>query len=108
MLLPSGNYRWPAITSFATVLSPVYPANQAYIRRLGVHPAYRGRAIARHLMEMCIKEARAGAEHIPGLYASTIMPDARHLYEQFGFLQIKELAPLFGQQYWLYRLDLRQ
>lgn len=87
--------------------TPVYPADWAYIRRLGVHPAFRGRAIARRLMEVCIKEARLGAERILGLHTSTIMPDARHLYERLGFLQVRELAPLSGQQYWLYRLDLR-
>lgn len=93
-LVPSGNP------------TPIYPADWAYIRRLGVHPAYRGRAIARHLTTMCITGARLAGEHILGLHTSTIMPDARRLYERLGFLQVQELA-LLGQQYWLYRLDLR-
>lgn len=94
-LIPSGN---PDV---------IYPADWASIRRLGVHPAYRGQGIGRRLMEMCIEQARVNGEKILGLHTSTIMPDARHIYSKLGFSLVRELAPRLGQQYWLYTMRLQ-
>ncbi|MBO9731913.1 MAG: GNAT family N-acetyltransferase [Chitinophaga sp.] len=85
---------------------PPYPADWASVRRLGVHPAYRGKGIARQLTQMCIEQATTKGEKILGLHTSTIMPDARHLYSDLGFSIVCELEPRLGQQYWLYRMDL--
>ncbi|MEC5147631.1 GNAT family N-acetyltransferase [Chitinophaga sp. 212800010-3] len=93
-LVPSGNP------------TDVYPADWAYIRRLAVAPAQRGRGIGRQLTEMCINRARSGGEKILGLHTSTMMPDARHIYSKLGFGLVQELGPMLGQQYWLYRMDL--
>ncbi|MGO4294065.1 GNAT family N-acetyltransferase [Chitinophaga sp. RAB17] len=95
-LVPSGNP------------TDIYPADWAYIRRLGVHPGYRGHGIGRRLTEMCVEQAEINGEKILGLHTSTIMPDARHLYGKLGFTLIRELAPILGQQYWLYSKDLQQ
>lgn len=95
-LVPSGN---PDV---------IYPADWASIRRLGVHPAYRGQGIGRRLTQMCIEQARANGETILGLHTSTMMPDARHIYSKLGFTLIRELEPRLGQQYWLYNMDLQQ
>jgi GNAT superfamily N-acetyltransferase len=84
----------------------IYPADWAHVRRLGVHPGYRGHGIGRRLMEMCIEHARANGETILGLHTSTIMPDARHIYSKLGFTLIRELEPRLGHQYWLYTMHL--
>lgn len=62
----------------------------------------------RRLTELCIAEARQQGEQVLGLHTSTIMPDARHIYGAPGFTLERELEPLLGQQYWLYRLNLTQ
>lgn len=85
----------------------IYPADWAYIRRLGVHPGYRGQGIGRRLMEMCIEHARANGETTLALHTSSIMPDARHLYSKLGFTLIRELEPRLGQPYWLYTMRLQ-
>lgn len=87
---------------------PAYPcpAEWAYIRRLGVAPRFRGRGIGRRLVEMAIQQARTNGEQHLGLHTSTIMPDARHVYEQLGFSVVRELEPILGQQYWLYHMAL--
>ncbi|NLR59993.1 GNAT family N-acetyltransferase [Chitinophaga polysaccharea] len=82
------------------------PAEWAYIRRLGVDPRFRGCGIGRRLVEMAIQQARINGEQHLGLHTSTIMPDARHLYEQLGFRVARELEPILGQQYWLYYMGL--
>ena len=94
-LVPSGNP------------TPIYPDDWAYIRLLGVHPAYRGKGIGRRLTEMCIEQAKDGGEKILGLHTSTMMPDARHIYSKLGFTLVRELAPILGQQYWLYTMHLQ-
>ncbi|SEW07699.1 GNAT family N-acetyltransferase [Chitinophaga arvensicola] len=86
--------------------TPTCPAEWANVRRLGVHPDFRGRGIGRRLTALCIEEARKQGEQVLGLHTSTIMPDARHIYEGLGFVLERELEPLLGQQYWLYRLNL--
>lgn len=93
-LVPSGNP------------TDIYPANWAYIRRLGVHTAYRGKGVGCRLMEIAIEEARKNGEKVVALHTSTMMPDARHLYDKLGFSLVRELEPILGQQYWLYKMEL--
>lgn len=93
-LMPSGNP------------THVYTDNQSYIRVLGIDPAFSGNGIARKLTEMCIDQARANGETEIALHTSEFMDAARHLYESIGFTQVREIDPVFGKRYWLYRLSL--
>ncbi|NIG52257.1 GNAT family N-acetyltransferase [Chitinophaga sp. Cy-1792] len=93
-LVPSGNP------------TAIYPADWSYIRLLGVDPSFRGAGIGEQLMRMAISAAKASGERVLGLHTSTEMPTARRLYERLGFRLIRELDPIFGAQYWLYRMDL--
>jgi ribosomal protein S18 acetylase RimI-like enzyme len=95
-LMPSGNP------------TAIYQANWCYIRMVGVHPAYRGYGIAKALTQMCINEARTTGEKTIGLHTSEFMDSARHIYESMGFIQTKELEPIYGKKYWLYLLQLDQ
>lgn len=93
-LVPSGNP------------TAIYPADWAYIRMVGVDPAYRGQGIARKLTQQCIDHARQTDEKTIGLHTSEMMDAARHIYESLGFTIDREIDPLFGKKYWLYRLDI--
>lgn len=84
----------------------IYPADWSYIRMVGVHPEYRGLGIGKEVTRMCITQARATNEKIIGLHTSEIMDAARNVYESLGFHIVKEIPPVFGVRYWLYRLDL--
>lgn len=85
----------------------IYPDDWAYIRRLGVSPEHRGLGIARQLMILCIDHAREQNEHILALHTSEMMAPARALYEALGFTIVRELDPIFGTKYWLYKLNLK-
>lgn len=86
--------------------TPIYDASWSYIRMVGVHPAYGGKGIGRMLVALCVSHAKTTGEKIIGLHTSVIMDAARHIYESMGFVQVKELDPLFDVRYWLYRLDI--
>jgi ribosomal protein S18 acetylase RimI-like enzyme len=93
-LVPSGNP------------THIYPADWSYIRMVGVDPAYRGKGIAKRLTQMCVDYARQSNEKIVGLHTSEKMDDARHIYESVGFVKYKEIDPIYGMKYWLYKLEL--
>jgi ribosomal protein S18 acetylase RimI-like enzyme len=93
-LVPSGNH------------THIYPADWSYIRMVGVNPEYRGKGIAKRLTQMCVDYARQSNEKIVGLHTSEKMDDARHIYESIGFTIFKEIDPIYGMKYWLYKLDL--
>ena len=84
----------------------IYPADWAYIRMVGVHPDYRGMGICQQLMQMVLDYTRQSGEKLLGLHTSEVMEDAMHIYEKMGFRKVKDLAPKFGVQYYLYRLVL--
>lgn len=84
----------------------IYPADWSYVRMVGVHPGHRGKGIARRVTQMCVDHARQTHEKIVGLHTSEKMDDARHIYESIGFVQYREIEPIYGMRYWLYRLDL--
>jgi GNAT superfamily N-acetyltransferase len=93
-LLPSGN----AID--------VYEADWSSIRLVAVHPSHQGKHIARTLTQICIDQAINNGEQTIALHTSLMMPAAMHVYESFGFKVFKDLGQRFGQQYFLYTLDL--
>ena len=93
-LLPSGN------------AVDVYEADWSSIRLVAVHPSHQGKHIARTLTQMCINQAISNGEKTIALHTSSMMPAAMHVYESFGFKIIKDLGKRFGQQYFLYTLDL--
>lgn len=73
---------------------------------VGVNTAYAGKGIGRRLMEICIDHARKTNETKVALHTSEFMDAARHIYENMGFVRIKELDSRLGKRYWLYLLDL--
>ncbi len=83
----------------------IFPANWSYIRLLGVDPKYRGLGIGRKLTQLCVQHAQATNEIGVALHTSEFMNAARKMYEELGFQQEKELAPMYGKRYWLYKLS---
>jgi ribosomal protein S18 acetylase RimI-like enzyme len=84
----------------------VFDAEWCYIRKVAVHPHYRGHGISKILTTMCIDHAKNTKEKIIALHTSEFMDAARHIYENLGFKKINEIEPLFGKRYWLYTLAL--
>lgn len=70
------------------------PAEWAVIRVLGVHPALRGRGVARALTEDCLALARADHAPAVGLHTAEMMLAARTLYERCGFVHHHDFAHL--------------
>jgi ribosomal protein S18 acetylase RimI-like enzyme len=93
-LVPSGNP------------THIYPADWSYVRMVGVDPDYRGKGIAKRLTQMCVDYAKQSNEKIVGLHTSEKMDDARHIYEAIGFKLFKEIEPIYGMRYFLYRMDI--
>ncbi len=76
------------------------------IRRLSVHPDYRGRGLAKKLIDLCISHAREIKEITLALHTSEFMDAARHIYEGMGFIKIKQVDGLYGKKYWIYGFNL--
>src|SRR5258706_6528286 len=93
-LVPSGNP------------TRIYPDDWAYVRMVGVDPAYRGKGIAKRLTQICVDYARASGEKTVGLHTSEKMDDARHIYESIGFRIHKEIDPIYGMKYGLNKFDV--
>lgn len=93
-LLPSGNP------------NEIFPADWSYIRMVGVHPAHRGRGIAKELTRMCVEFAVQSNEKTIGLHTSESMDAARHIYEALGFRKLNEIAPRYGKRYWVYKKEI--
>jgi ribosomal protein S18 acetylase RimI-like enzyme len=70
-------------------LVEVVPEGEAYIGRLGVDPAHRGRGIGRALTEECVRRARADGARTIGLATRDIMSAARAMYESLGFRHVR-------------------
>lgn len=83
----------------------IFPADWSYIRLLGVDPNYRGLGIGRKLTELCVHHAQITGEIGVALHTSEFMNTARKMYEELGFEQEKELAPIYDKRYWLYKLS---
>jgi GNAT superfamily N-acetyltransferase len=57
------------------------------VRLVAVHPAARGRGIARALVEDCVRRARRAGARVIGLHTSETMRAAKQLYERMGFVR---------------------
>jgi ribosomal protein S18 acetylase RimI-like enzyme len=84
----------------------IFHADWSYIRMVGVNTEYGGKGIGKNLTQMCIDFAKDTNEKIIALHTSEFMDKARYIYESIGFVQIKEIEPLFGKKYWLYKLEI--
>ncbi|MDQ6477635.1 GNAT family N-acetyltransferase [Dyadobacter sp. LHD-138] len=84
----------------------IFQADWAYVRMVGVHTAFGGNGIGKRLMEKCIERARETGEKIIALHTSEFMDAARHIYENMGFKQARQLEAMLGKRYWLYLLEL--
>ena len=84
----------------------IYQADWCSIRFVTVHPAYTGKGIGRKLTQLCIDKAKENGEKTIALHTSEFMPNARHIYESFGFTILKELPPRLGKKYWLYTMEI--
>jgi len=93
-LVPSGNP------------THIYPADWCYVRMVGVDPSYRRKGIAKRLTQMCVDYAKESREKVVGLHTSEKMDDARSIYESIGFRMDKEIDPIYGMRYFLYKLEL--
>ena len=81
------------------------PEGEAYIGRLGVSPAFRGRGVGRALTEECIRRARDDGARTIGLATRDVMLAARAMYESLGFRYIRTVDRN-GSAYLTYVLDL--
>ncbi len=93
-LVPSGN-PWD-----------VFKTEWAYLRMVGVDPAFQGQGIARKLTQLCIDHARETNQKTLALHTSEFMNAARHIYESLGFTILQEIPQRLGKKYWLYVLEL--
>jgi ribosomal protein S18 acetylase RimI-like enzyme len=84
----------------------IYPTDWSYVRMVSVHPEYRGKGIAKRLTQMCVDYAKETQEKIVGLHTSEKMEDAQRIYESIGFRRYKEIDPIYGMRYWLYKLEI--
>jgi ribosomal protein S18 acetylase RimI-like enzyme len=84
----------------------IFQAEWAYVRMVGVHTDFSGNGIGKKLMQQCVDHAKKTDEKILALHTSEFMNAARHIYENMGFRQVKELEARLGKMYWLYLLDL--
>lgn len=74
-------------------------SNAWYLSILGVHPAARGKGLARQLLEKTLARADAGAFDC---YLETFNPLSLPFYERLGFTE--KLAchePVTGREYWV-------
>ena len=84
----------------------IYLTDWSYIRMVGVHPEFSGLGIGKKLMNCCVDHAIRTGEKTVALHTSEFMDAARHIYENMGFVRLKEIEPRFGKTYWIYTLDL--
>jgi predicted N-acetyltransferase YhbS len=61
------------------------PKGWAGFRTLAVHPAARGRGIARALARTCVEAAHARNTRTVGIHTAAFMKTACGIYEQMGF-----------------------
>jgi ribosomal protein S18 acetylase RimI-like enzyme len=63
---------------------------EAHVRMLGVHPAARGRGVARALMEACVDTARDAGKTFVTLHTTRRMRAAQRMYEALGFERLDD------------------
>ncbi|HKV99882.1 MAG TPA: GNAT family N-acetyltransferase [Vicinamibacterales bacterium] len=84
----------------------MFAPQMAAILLLAVHPAHRGRGIARALTRACIDRARRDRAQAIALFTSDMMQSAQHLYRTLGFREEFELPPRYGVRYVRFVLPL--
>jgi len=84
----------------------IFPEDWASILLLAVSPRYRGRGVAKRLVNACVQFARDDHAQIIGLYTSELMTAAQRVYEAMGFRQDSEIPQRHGLRYWRYKLIL--
>ena len=74
----------------AAVQGVGWPAGWASGRALAVHPAARGRGVARTLLATCERLAREAGAPVFAFHTASFMTDAITLYERLGFRRAPE------------------
>jgi|SRR5437879_6579100 len=84
------------------------PADWAFLRMVGVHPAAQGQGIGRALVDEVLTRARAAGKRWVGLRSTPQMQAAHRLYQSLGFVRDQSLDYPLESDYTLlgYRLDL--
>jgi ribosomal protein S18 acetylase RimI-like enzyme len=85
----------------------IFDADWAYIRFLGVDPAYRSHGIGKQLTKLCINLAVQTHEKTIALHTGDFMSSARKMYKQMGF-ERKGAFEQFGKKYWIYNFKLKE
>jgi ribosomal protein S18 acetylase RimI-like enzyme len=85
---------------------PLFAADWAFFRSIGVDAAWGGRGIGRRLVEACIERARRDGAAWLGLYAADVNTVAVRLYRAMGFAEIGPAPSYWGVAYRVYGLDL--
>ena len=80
--------------------------DEAHLRMLGVSPQYRGRGIARLLVDACIETAREHGKRRLTLDTTPLMIAAQHLYSSMGFVADGERLTPDGTVLLGYTLDI--
>lgn len=78
----------------------------ASIRMLVVSPDQRGKGIGKKLTHECIKRARETRVSVIGLHTSPIMEVALSMYLRMGFTKVRDIEPIFGVAYSIYKLNI--
>ncbi|MGK0289567.1 MAG: ribosomal protein S18 acetylase RimI-like enzyme [bacterium] len=78
----------------------------ASIRMLIVNPEQRKKGIGKKLTEECIKKAQLMGCKFIALHTSPIMEVALSMYLKMGFSKVKEINPIFGVEYAVYKLQI--
>ena len=78
----------------------------ASIRMLVVSPKHRSKGIGKQLALECLKHAtRQGFQEV-ALFTSPIMEVALPMYLRMGFKKVKDIEPISGVEYSLYKLKV--
>lgn len=85
---------------------PLFAADWAFFRSIGVAAGHRGQGIGRRLVEACIERARRDGAAWLGLYAADVNEAAVSLYRAMGFAETAPAPSYWGVTYRVYGLDL--
>jgi len=78
----------------------------ASIRMLVVSPDHRSKGIGKQLTTECIKTASENGFKTIGLFTSPIMEVALPMYLRLGFEKVRDIEPICGVDYSLYKLEI--
>ena len=76
------------------------------IRMLVVSKNQRGKGIGRDLTDECIQRAKSLGCKFVALHTSPIMEVALSMYLRMGFVKVKDIEPIFGVEYSVYKLQI--